>query len=49
MDVRPFDKNELIRMTPFFSELTPESTEQAAAQVVTRRHPANQVILLEND
>ncbi|KPQ34381.1 MAG: cAMP-binding protein [Phormidesmis priestleyi Ana] len=49
MDVRPFDKNELIRMTPFFSELTPESAEQAAAQVVTRRHPANQVILLEND
>ncbi len=49
MDVRPFDKSELIRMTPFFSQLTPEAAEEAAAQVVTRRHPANQVILLEND
>lgn len=49
MDARPLDKSELIRLTPFFTELTPEAAEQAAAQVVTRRHPANQVILLEND
>ena len=49
MDARPFDKSELIRLIPFFAELTPEAAEQAAAQVVTRRHPANQVILLEND
>lgn len=49
MDARPLDKSELIRLTPFFSELTPEAAQQAAAQVVTRRHPANQVILLEND
>lgn len=49
MDARPLDKSELIRLTPFFTELTPEAADQAAAQVVTRRHPANQVILLEND
>lgn len=49
MDARPFDKSELIRMTPFFAELSSEAAEQVVAQVVTRRHPANQVILLEND
>ncbi len=49
MDARPLDKSELIRLTPFFAELTPEAAQQAAAQVVTRCHPANQVILLEND
>ena len=49
MDARPLDKSELIRLTPFFAELTPEAAQQAAAQVVTRRHPASQVILLEND
>jgi len=49
MDDSTFDKSELIRMTPFFSELTTEAAEEAASQVVTRRHPANQVILLEND
>ena len=49
MDARPLDKSEFIRLTPFFKELSPESAEQAVSQVVTRRHPANQVILLEND
>ncbi len=49
MEARPLDTNELIRLTPFFSELNSEAAQQAAAQVVTRRHPANQVILLEND
>lgn len=49
MDDSTFDKSDLIRTTPFFSELTPEAAEDAASQVVTRRHPANQVILLEND
>lgn len=49
MEARPLDQNELIRMTPFFAELTQAAAEQAAAHVVTRRHPANQVILLEND
>ena len=49
MEARSLDTNEFIRMTPFFAELSPEAAKQAAAQVVTRRHPANQVILLEND
>ncbi|MFK8182930.1 MAG: Crp/Fnr family transcriptional regulator [Phormidesmis sp.] len=49
MDDSSFDKSDLIRSTPFFAELTPEAAAEAAAQVVTRRHPANQVILLEND
>ncbi|MGB3668861.1 MAG: Crp/Fnr family transcriptional regulator [Phormidesmis sp.] len=49
MEARPLDTSELIRLTPFFSELSSEAAQQAAAQIVTRRHPANQVILLEND
>ncbi|MEL7226433.1 MAG: cyclic nucleotide-binding domain-containing protein, partial [Cyanobacteria bacterium J06576_12] len=49
MEARSLDTSELIQMTPFFAELSPEAAQQAAAQVVTRRHPANQVILLEND
>jgi len=49
MDSTPPDKSDLIRTTPFFAALSPDAAEQAAAQVVTRRHPANQVILLEND
>ncbi|MEO0533622.1 MAG: Crp/Fnr family transcriptional regulator [Cyanobacteria bacterium P01_A01_bin.123] len=39
----------LIRSAPFFAELPESAVERATAQVVTRRHPANQVILLEND
>ncbi|MEM6838714.1 MAG: Crp/Fnr family transcriptional regulator [Cyanobacteria bacterium P01_C01_bin.120] len=35
--------------TPFFQELPEAAVEQATAQAVTRRHPANQVLLLEND
>jgi CRP-like cAMP-binding protein len=38
-----------IHETPFFKGLPEEVIEKATAQVVTRRHPANQVILLEND
>lgn len=49
MDGQSLDTSELIRATPFFCELDPVSAEQAAAQLVTRDHPANQVILLEND
>lgn len=49
MDGHSFDISELIRVTPFFQELDSASAEQAAAQLVTREHPANQVILLEND
>ena len=39
----------LIRAAPFFAELPESAVERATAQVVTRSHPANQVILLEND
>jgi len=35
--------------TPFFQGLPQATVEQATAQAVTRRHPANQVLLLEND
>ncbi|CAN5711643.1 Crp/Fnr family transcriptional regulator [soil metagenome] len=49
MDARALDQNELICITPFFAELPLGSAQQAAAHVVTRQHPANQVILLEND
>ncbi|MBE9062185.1 Crp/Fnr family transcriptional regulator [cf. Phormidesmis sp. LEGE 11477] len=49
MDGHPLDTSELIRITPFFSELDPALATEAADQVVTRHHPANQVILLEND
>ncbi len=35
--------------TPFFEGLPESAVRQATAQAVTRRHPANQVLLLEND
>lgn len=38
-----------IQESPFFQDLPAAVVEQATAQVVIRRHPANQVILLEND
>lgn len=38
-----------IRSAPFFLGLPEETVEKATAHVVTRSHPANQVILLEND
>lgn len=41
--------NSLIRSAPFFSGLLDTVVDKATAHVVTRRHPANQVILLEND
>jgi len=41
--------NELISAAPFFAGLPEASVEQATAHVVTRSHPANRVILLEND
>ncbi len=40
---------ELIRSAPFFADLPEEAIERAIAHVVMRSHPANQVILLEND
>ena len=41
--------NTLIRSTPFFSGLPDATVEKATAHLVTRTHPPNQVILLEND
>lgn len=38
-----------IRSAPFFEGLPEQAVEKATAQVVMRSHPANQVILLEND
>lgn len=40
------DNNQLI---PFFAGLPEVTVEQATSHVVTRAHPANRVILLEND
>jgi cAMP-binding proteins - catabolite gene activator and regulatory subunit of cAMP-dependent protein kinases len=34
---------------PFFAGLPETTVEQATSHVVTRSHPANRVILLEND
>ncbi|MEM7726646.1 MAG: Crp/Fnr family transcriptional regulator [Cyanobacteria bacterium P01_A01_bin.45] len=38
-----------IRSAPFFQGLSQEIIEPAIAHLVSRNHPANQVILLEND
>lgn len=38
-----------LRSCPFFEGLAGAAVEQAIARVVTRNHPANQVLLLEND
>ncbi|MFW6358754.1 MAG: Crp/Fnr family transcriptional regulator, partial [Chroococcales cyanobacterium] len=40
---------QLIDSAPFFRGLPDESVEKATCHTVTRSHPANQVILLEND
>ncbi|MDX2216384.1 MAG: Crp/Fnr family transcriptional regulator [Oculatellaceae cyanobacterium bins.114] len=41
--------NTLIRSAPFFEGLPETVVEKATSHVVTRSHPPNQVILLEND
>jgi CRP-like cAMP-binding protein len=41
--------NSSIRSAPFFQGLPEEAVDRATANVVTRSHPPNQVILLEND
>lgn len=43
------DFQELIASAMFFQGLPEESLSKATSHVVTRTHPANQVILLEND
>lgn len=41
--------NELISAAPFFAGLPEPSVKQATAHVVTRSHPANRVLVMEND
>src|SRR6476661_8015695 len=41
--------NQLIVSTPFFAGLPQPVIERATLHIVTRSHPSNQVILLEND
>lgn len=43
------DFEELVEAVDFFTGLPEGSLDNLAAHVVTRSHPANQVILLEND
>lgn len=43
------DPNDMIKSAPFFSGLPEPAVEKATSHVVTRTHPSNQVILLEND
>ena len=44
-----FDREELIKLVPFMSGLPEDSINKIATHFVTIRHPANQVLLLEND
>jgi CRP/FNR family transcriptional regulator, cyclic AMP receptor protein len=46
---RDRDVQAVVRSAPFFQDLPVEAVEKATAHVVLRQHPANQVILLEND
>lgn len=46
---RDANANISIRSAPFFEGLPEGAVEKATAHVVMRTHPANQVILLEND
>jgi len=48
-NLRESRDNTLIRSAPFFEGLPEPIVEKATAHVVTRSHPPNQVILLEND
>ncbi len=40
---------ESISSIPFFTDMPTESLKRATAHMVTRNHPSNQIILLEND
>jgi len=46
---QPVDLNELIEAVFFFSGLPEETLDKLVSHIVMRTHPANQVILLEND
>jgi CRP-like cAMP-binding protein len=48
-DPRDTPPTHSIRLAPFFEGLPLDAVERATANVVMRNHPANQVILLEND
>jgi CRP/FNR family cyclic AMP-dependent transcriptional regulator len=39
----------LIESVPFFADLPEESLQKISGHIITRSHPANRVILLEND
>jgi CRP/FNR family cyclic AMP-dependent transcriptional regulator len=41
--------DDFLAAATFFEQLPDAAVRQATAQIVTRRHPPNQVILLEND
>lgn len=43
------EPSDMIRSSPLFTGLPESAVEKATSHVVTRTHPANQVILLEND
>lgn len=43
------DPRQFIESTPFFSGFPEESLQKVSSHAVTRSHPANRVILLEND
>ena len=47
--LREAQRDASIRSAPFFDGLPQEAVEKATAHVVMRNHPANQVMLLEND
>jgi CRP/FNR family transcriptional regulator, cyclic AMP receptor protein len=46
---RDSHETSLIQSAPFFKGLAEDVVDKATAHVVIRNHPANQVILLEND
>ncbi len=46
---RELTESATIRNAPFFQGLPGDAVERATSHVVTRKHPVNQVILLEND
>ncbi|MGF1513529.1 MAG: Crp/Fnr family transcriptional regulator [Elainellaceae cyanobacterium] len=49
LNPRDIHDSSLIRLAPFFTGLPEDVVGRATAHAVTRKHPMNQVILLEND
>ncbi len=48
-NLRDAKLDELMRSIPFFEGLPQESLRASFSHIVTREHPANRVVLLEND